>query len=322
MAAQAALGQAYEKGNGVPRNDDQAFKWYHMAAEQGDAEAENNVGVMCRMGEGVGRNKEEAVAWFRKAAHQKNSKAMFNLGAAYYNGDGVLVDDVASAAWFLIAQASGNNAANNAVQRATTEPAVKSGAAFVRAAQMYENGDDMPKDPVAALRWYRNAADAGDTEASVTVTSRLPAPGRNATPEDYAEARQRCEDAAEHGFSPGAYCVALIYRRGIGVTKDPAEVAKWLTRAAELGHAQAGLELGEAYWKGEGVKPDLAAAYLWIWLAYNAKVPGAEQDEQALRGEMPAKQVEQSKKKALAWARSHHTLGLRQRREDSSSPEK
>ncbi|HUB52524.1 MAG TPA: SEL1-like repeat protein, partial [Terracidiphilus sp.] len=34
-AAQLDLGKAYESGNGVPKNDGEAVKWYRLAAEQG-----------------------------------------------------------------------------------------------------------------------------------------------------------------------------------------------------------------------------------------------------------------------------------------------
>lgn len=183
---------------------------------------------------------------------------------------------------------------------------------------MYETGDELPKNSIEALKWYRKAADVGDAEAALRVTRLLLAPGRNPSQEEYAEVRQRCQDAAKRSLSPGAYCMVLIYRQGIGVPKDPIESMKWLGRAADLGHPRAVLELGEAYWKGEGVKPDLVVAYMWIWLAYGSKVPGAEQDEQVLRKEMSVKQMERAKQKATEWWRSHHLMGLRQRPPDSS----
>jgi TPR repeat protein len=311
-SAQASLGKAYEDGNGVPRNDDQAFKWYRKAAEQGDAESQNRVGVLYSVGRGTEPSKEQAVAWYRKAAHQKNDKAMFNLGAAYYNGDGLTIDDVTSYAWFLLAADAGNPSAKDATERADAEKMASRGAALAKIGDMYVTGAELPKDPIEALKWYRKAADVGNEKASVMVASLLLADGRNATPDENAEARQRCEDAAKRKFPPGAYCMALIYRRGLGVAKDPVESAKWLGRAAELGHPRAALQLGEAYWKGEGVKPDPVIAYTWIWLAYNSRVSGAEQDEQELGKELSAKQVQQAKQKASDWARAHRIGGLRQ----------
>ena len=60
----------YQKGKGVPQDDAEAVKWYHKAAEQGDADAQNNLGVMYRNGKGVPQDDAEAVKWYRKAAEQ------------------------------------------------------------------------------------------------------------------------------------------------------------------------------------------------------------------------------------------------------------
>src|SRR5512142_2642823 len=59
--AQVVLGQAYEEGNGVAKNEVTAAKWYRKAAEQGNAEGQNNLGIMYRMGSGVDQDKAEAV---------------------------------------------------------------------------------------------------------------------------------------------------------------------------------------------------------------------------------------------------------------------
>jgi TPR repeat protein len=321
-SAQFSLGKAYEDGNGVLQNDESAVEWYRKAADQGNADAENRLGVMYRLGRGMSPDKEEAVRWYRKAAKQGNSQAMFNLGASYYNGDGVAVDDDTSCAWFVLAQDAGNPAADEAVRRARSGHSGTLLAAFVRIAEMYQAGSDLPKDSVKALKWYRKAADAGDPPSAVTVADLLLSPGRTITQDEYVEARRRCEDTAQK-YAPGAYCMALIHKRGLGVAKDPAESAKWFARAADLGHSRSALELGEAYWKGDGVKPDPVVAYMWIWLAYSSKVSGAEQDEQALRQEMSAKQVEHAKRKASDWSTSHRMiLGLRKRQADNSPPAK
>lgn len=320
-AAQTNLGKAYQDGNGVPHNDALSFQWYRKAADQGDAMAENNLGVMYHVGAGVGQDKQEAVRWYIKAAKHGNAKAMFNLGACYYNGDGVGVDDVESYAWFLLAQQAGDPGAGEAIQRAESDmvsPARHRPAAYVRIAQMYEAGDDLPQDANEAIKWYRKAANGGDADASVKLATLLLSPGRRPTQLEYDEARKRCEEASKVS-SGGAYCVALIYKHGMGVKQDPAKSAEWLSRAAEMGHARAALELGEAYWRGEGVKTDPVRAYMWIWLVHDSK--GAERDEEALRNEMTDKQIEQAKHKANEWLRTHRFVTLRRREADSPPPQ-
>jgi|SRR5579872_1463359 len=289
-------------------------------AEAGDPVAENAIGVMYRIGRGVAKDKEEAVHWYRKAAKHGNSAAMFNLGAAYYNGDGVAIDDVMSCAWFLLAEEAGYSEADAAVRRAASENSARITEASAKVAEMYESGNELPKDEFNALRWYRKAADGGAPEAAVKVAGML-LDGRNPSQAEYMEARKRCQDAADRQYSPGAYGMAIIYQRGLGVAKDPTEAAKWLIRAADLGHPKAMLQLAEAYWRGDGVKADLVAAYMWVWLAYNSNVPGSDRDEEALRKEMGQKDIGRAKKKADEWARQHGSLVLLRRSPGGTPPQ-
>ena len=47
-----------------------------------------------------------------------------------------------------------------------------------------------------------------------------------------------------------AYCMAAIYKLGLGVTKDPVESAKWLVRATNLGHPKADGGIGRGLLEG------------------------------------------------------------------------
>ena len=61
----------YDTGKGVLKDDKEAVKWYRKAAEQGDAKAQNNLGVKYGNGLGVLKDYKEAVKWYRKAARAK-----------------------------------------------------------------------------------------------------------------------------------------------------------------------------------------------------------------------------------------------------------
>ena len=54
---------------------DLATECYRKSAEQGDAEAQYNLGNCYRYGEGVEQNYEKAVEWYRKAAEQDYADA-------------------------------------------------------------------------------------------------------------------------------------------------------------------------------------------------------------------------------------------------------
>ena len=55
------------------------MKWYRLAAEQGYADAQNNLGVCYHNGKGVAKNRATAIRWYKKAAAQGNSTAQDNL---------------------------------------------------------------------------------------------------------------------------------------------------------------------------------------------------------------------------------------------------
>ncbi len=66
------------------------MKWYREAAEQGDAAAQNKLGVAYENGDGVERNRKEAVKWYRKAAEHGHAAAKLRLrDAACGQGNGL-----------------------------------------------------------------------------------------------------------------------------------------------------------------------------------------------------------------------------------------
>ena len=49
LNAQYNLGVMYDNGEGVPQDYKEAVKWYRLAAEQGNANAQTNLGNMYEM---------------------------------------------------------------------------------------------------------------------------------------------------------------------------------------------------------------------------------------------------------------------------------
>ena len=86
------------------------FDTVRQAAEQGDATAQFNLAVMYAKGEGVPQDDPEAVRWYRLAAEQGQADAQYGLGV-YATGRGVLKDSVLAHMWSNIASANGDEAA-------------------------------------------------------------------------------------------------------------------------------------------------------------------------------------------------------------------
>ena len=84
----------------------QTLKILRPLAEQGNARAQSNLGVMYNNGQGVTQDYKEAVKWFRLAAAQGVAIAQFDLGLMYAIGEGVTQDYASAHMWFDLASAA------------------------------------------------------------------------------------------------------------------------------------------------------------------------------------------------------------------------
>ena len=159
--AQTNLGWIYENGRGVPQDDVEAIHWYRLAAEQGDARAQTNLGWMYGNGRGVPQDDVAAVRWYSLAAEQGRVLAQTNLGRMYEDGEGVPQDDVEAVRWYRLAAEQGDAGAQTNL------------------GWMYENGRGVPQDDVEAVEWYRLAAEQGDDRAQANL-ERMVEQGRGA----------------------------------------------------------------------------------------------------------------------------------------------
>ena len=78
----------------MQQNYAEAVKWYRLAAEQGYAKAQVNLGSMYGEGNGVPQDNAAALKWYCLAAEQGEPKAYACLGFMYGLGDGLAKDYV------------------------------------------------------------------------------------------------------------------------------------------------------------------------------------------------------------------------------------
>jgi len=89
---QHRVGNCYYWGDGIERNYAEAVKWYKLSAEQGYADAQNNLAVCYQKGKGVVQDYEEALRLLNLSAEQGNAIAQNNLAGRYQKGEGVVQD--------------------------------------------------------------------------------------------------------------------------------------------------------------------------------------------------------------------------------------
>jgi len=239
--AQFNLGVCYANGEGVAKDWDEAVKWWRKAAEQGDADAQKNLGNSYYQGEGVAKDAVEAVKWYRKAAEQGNADAQKNLGNSYYQGEGVAKDAVEAVKWY-----------HKAAEQGLTK-----GAQY-NLGVCYGKGEGVAKDAVEAVKWYRKAADQGHANAQNNL--------------------------------------GVCYGKGEGVAKDAVEAVKWYRKAADQGHANAQNNLGGCYYRGKGVSKDMVEAYALFNLA-SVTNESAQKNRDLAAKEMTREQIAAAQKR-------------------------
>ena len=145
--AQFNLGVMNERGDGLPQNYKTAVKWYTLAAEQGIAIAQTNLGLMYSEGTGVQPDLTLAVKWYTLAAKQEVAAARANLSWSYSK-----VEDTPK---------------KYGTVKEWTKHALQQGifAAQTNMALMYGKGKGVPQDNIIAHMWWNIVASSGDTEA-------------------------------------------------------------------------------------------------------------------------------------------------------------
>jgi hypothetical protein len=110
------------------------------------------------------------------------------------------------------------------------------------------------------------------------------------------------EKAAEAAASaPDMFRIGGRYLKGLGVKRDPKKGALWISKAANLGHAQAQHVMGALHASGFGVKKDPIEAYKWLSLAANRGFPKAKAASRKIKAHLTPAQLATAKQRIAAW---------------------
>ena len=108
--AQVDLGYAYATGNGVTQNYGQAAYWWKKASAKGHADAQYNMGCLYEKGLGVPFDRFKAAKSWRRAADKGHAQAQWRLSVCYTDGEWVTPDPEKASKWSLLAMQSGYTA--------------------------------------------------------------------------------------------------------------------------------------------------------------------------------------------------------------------
>lgn len=186
-SAQAILAWIYFfGGEGVLKDETEAAKWFLMAAERGDPEAQRSLAQLYLHGTGVPQDYGAAFEWCRRAAEQGHSVGQAMLGELYYVGRGVSQDYQAAVKWFTAAAEQGQAQAQT-----------KLGLMLAAGGDIDDPKPDqnVPQDYVSAYMWLDVAAAAGEVRAGEErdlLASKM-------TTEQLAEAQQLVNEYKSNG---------------------------------------------------------------------------------------------------------------------------
>jgi TPR repeat protein len=149
--AQHNIGWMYDTGNGIPRDQKEAVKWYRKSAERGNPLSKFSLGMKYETGEGVEKDLIQAIKWYKESAEQGNANAQNILGAKYSTGNGVKQDLKEAAKWYGKSAEKGNPDGLNNI------------------GLMYELGQGVNKDSKKALELYKKSAEKGNSFAQFNL---------------------------------------------------------------------------------------------------------------------------------------------------------
>ena len=258
MAAQESMGIFSEMGIGLERPAPaEALDWYKKAARQGSVDAATNIALMYADGRGVSKDPAQAVSWFRQAAEGGDAAAQYNLALIYERGDAIPQDKKESIRW-LTAAADQN-----------VLPAI------LDLARIYMHpSDSSAPDIDRAIRYYEKAADLGSGIADA-ILGTIFANGMQGKP-DYDQSVKWYRKAAEQGQADGQFGLGLRYALGQGVPLDLEEARRLFTAAADQGQMDAQYDLAIVYEEGKGTPADPSLAEHFYQLAANEGMPKAQ----------------------------------------------
>jgi len=261
-----------------------------VAAENGDAKSQYQLGYDHVWGFGFRKDAVKAVQWLRRSANQGYAPAELLLGSAYDEGTGVHQDDNEAITWYQ--RAADQNYALAKFMLATKYEFARNGLS-----RDHDKAEQLWKESVEPL-----SVEAEKGEVLAQCDLGLAYLYGWGIKKDNTEGFKWLRKAAEQGHPMGEGVLGIAYHAGWGdVPPNDDEAVKWLQKAAEQNVHEAQYVLGMAYATGKGVPRDYVKAYMWLDLAVAQRNKEAGSALVELAKNMTSGQVKEATKLTHAW---------------------
>ena len=166
---------------------------------------------------------------------------------------------------------------------------------------MLNNGIGIGKDPKAAFVWLSKAASAGEPLAHYKIGCYLGGQFEGVVPVDHAKALEHKMIAAQAGYSLAQQDVGNSFAE----KGDFGEAVRWWKLAADQGFAPALYNLAIAYGKGLGAPADQVLSYVYMELSKSfsdGQISGAPQTAGGpMLGALSPADLEKAKRTIASW---------------------
>lgn len=228
-------------------NLNEAIKWWKMASDEGDPEAQCRYGRILLTGKGdVTPNLQQAVDLLQSAADNDIIDAVQTLGIMYFEGIGV-AKDVSKGLKMLEQAANGGDIT-----------------AQCQLGEFYLQGREVPQDLELGTYWLEKAADGGDGDAANML-------GLFYTKSDAPKSVEYFQRGYELGDIISTYNLGRAYAYGKGVEQDNDKAFELMKLVADEDFFGGQAFLASMYARGIGRRVDFAQAVKWAQKTINNK---------------------------------------------------
>ncbi|MBF0407735.1 MAG: sel1 repeat family protein [Candidatus Riflebacteria bacterium] len=208
---------------GKLRNPHEAEKYFRMAAENGNAEAQLEIGKLTLPDRGLvkaeysdlrkAEDPKESLKWLKMSAMRGNPEALFLLAVMYENGDGVEKNLAEAEKYYKKAADSGHNEALRKLSDL-----------------MLDDVDSTQKNFEESVKLLRKAAEGGNVKAQFML-GEMYYYGEKLD-QDLPFAAIWFRKAANQNHSLAQFHLGMMYANGKGVEKNLVQAYKWYLKSA------------------------------------------------------------------------------------------
>ncbi|RGB22576.1 hypothetical protein C1646_634073, partial [Rhizophagus diaphanus] len=268
------LSLLYESGEGVDKNEEEAFKLIKKLAEKNHINAIFTLGNYYKKGIGTKKDKNMAFQLYKKTAEYENYDALYELSLLYCSGEGVNKNE--EMAFKLIKKLAEKDAfsqlgcyyykgigteinINKAIELHKIDEIIKMNDIQHKISKYY-----IKKDARRAFNYYKESAKKGHSKAQFKlgmcyhfgIGTKI---HKKKAFHLYTKSTISAKEGKE-GHNVAQYELSILYETGEGVNKDEKKSFEIIEELADKGYVNAQHRLGYYYEKGIGTDVNILKA--------------------------------------------------------------